>query len=121
MDRAGTSEAKEIGEKIKYFRKQKNWTQEVLAHEAGTSASAICNIENGNRKLSVEVLCNIAKALRRELSDFEPESVYNSSECGDEINEVLNNISHIYRGIDPDKQSTMLDILQSIAGSYAKF
>lgn len=118
MGGTSTSDAKEIGSKIKFFRRQKKWTQEVLAHEARTSASAICDIERGKRVPGTELLCRIAAALGHELSDFEPESVYNSSECGSEIDEVLNSIKHTYMGLDPEKQAFMLKQLQVLEGTY---
>lgn len=120
MGGASTSDAKEIGCKIRFFRRQKSWTQDVLAAEAGTSTSAICNIEKGNRVPSTELLCRIAKALGCELSDFQPESVYNSSEYGCEIDEVLSGIKHIYTGVDPQHRAFILNQLQALAGAYAR-
>lgn len=118
MSRASTSDAKEIGSKIKFFRKQKHWTQEVLAHEVGTSTAAICEIERGKRAPGTELLCRIAKALGHKLSDFEPESVYNNSVCESEIDEVLNNIKHTYMGLDPEKRAFMLKQLEMFDGTY---
>lgn len=118
MGGASTSDTNEIGSKIRFFRNQKDWTQEVLAAEAGTSASAICRIESGKRKPNADLLCRIAKALGCELSDFQPESVYNSAEYESEIDEVLSSIKHIYRGADPHKQTFILNQLQALAGSY---
>ncbi|MBD5518760.1 MAG: helix-turn-helix transcriptional regulator [Lachnospiraceae bacterium] len=118
MSRASTSDAKEIGSKIKFFRKQKHWTQEVLAHKVGTSTAAICVIERGERVPGTELLCRIAKALGHKLSDFEPESVYNNSVCESEIDEVLSNIKHTYMGLDPEKQAFMLKQLEMFDGTY---
>ena len=118
MGETSTSDAKEIGSKIKSIRKQKQWTQEVLAGEVGTSASAICDIEKGKRVPGTELLCRIAKALGHKLSDFEPESVYNSSKCESEIDEVLSNIKHTYMGLDPEKKAFMLKQLEMFDGTY---
>lgn len=121
MSRDSTSDVREIGSKIKFFRKQRHWTQEVLAQEVGTSASAICDIEKGNRNLGTELLCRIAMALGHELSDFEPESVYNNFVCESEIDEVLSNIKHTYMGLDPEKKAIMVKQLEALGGTFVLF
>ena len=119
MGGAGTSEAKEIGEKIRHYRKIKGWSQEVLAGMAGTSASAICNIEKGNRIPGADVLCRIAKELGCGLSDIEPETVYNHAEHGCELEQLIHEIKHIHNGLNIDEQKLMVRQLQAIADTYA--
>ena len=53
-----------IAGNIRRVRKDRNMTQEVLAHEAGLNRAYIGYIERGERKPSVETLEKIAKALR---------------------------------------------------------
>ncbi|MDE5803321.1 MAG: helix-turn-helix domain-containing protein [Lachnospiraceae bacterium] len=108
MGEASTSAAKEIGSKIRLFRKQKGWTQEVLAYEVGTSPATICIIEQGNRDLGVDLFCRIARALGHELSDFQPESVYICSENGANIDKVLSGIRDFYMGLDTENKALML-------------
>ena len=55
---------KSIGLKIKYKRKQKGFTQEMLSEACGISPSYIGIIERGDKRLSVETLVKIANALR---------------------------------------------------------
>ena len=59
-----------IGEKIKFFRTQKNVTINKLATQAGISQSFLRDIELGNKKPSVETLCYICDALKISLKDF---------------------------------------------------
>ena len=47
-----------IGQKIKYFRKQKGLTQKGLANQIGTLEVCICRWENG---INTPNLCNILK------------------------------------------------------------
>ncbi|MCC9294386.1 helix-turn-helix transcriptional regulator [Clostridium sp. WLY-B-L2] len=52
-----------VGEKIRYFRKKLNLTQEQLAKNSGLSRNAIYNYENGRRSPDIETLNKIAAAL----------------------------------------------------------
>lgn len=59
-----------IGEKIKFFRTQKNVTINKLSTQAGISQSFLRDIELGNKKPSVETLSYICDALKISLKDF---------------------------------------------------
>lgn len=52
-----------IGPAVKRFRKDKGWTQALLAHHANTNQPAIARIEKGTQQPSVQLLKNLAKAL----------------------------------------------------------
>ena len=119
MGRASTSEMIEIGKKIKHYLELKKWSQEELAAKVGISPSAMSDIINGKREPKVGLFCRIASALGRELSDLEPESVFNSSEYDDKLEEVIHDIRHIHNGLKPDDQAFMIDQLGLISGSYA--
>lgn len=60
----------EVGKKIKELRKQKKWSQEKLAAEAGISQSALSAIERGIKQPTVETLNHICNALNITLVDF---------------------------------------------------
>lgn len=55
---------KTLGEKIKYFRKQRNLFQVELADLVGVSTGYIGSIEQGVRSPSLRILSKIAKALK---------------------------------------------------------
>lgn len=59
----------ELGYNIAYYRKHANLTQEELAEKTGVSRSHISAIEAPNvmRKISVELLFNIASVLNVEV------------------------------------------------------
>lgn len=56
-----------IGKIISQIRKDKNVTQSQLAHKIGTSQSAINQIENGLRNISIETLSKISDALDQDV------------------------------------------------------
>lgn len=52
-----------LGERIRDIRKSKSLTQEALAYESNIDRSYIGGVERGERNLSFDKLCQIAKAL----------------------------------------------------------
>jgi transcriptional regulator with XRE-family HTH domain len=56
-----------FGLRVKYFREQKNWSQEDLAEESGLHRTYISGIERGRRNPTIQILNRIAVAL-----DIEP-------------------------------------------------
>lgn len=56
-------EYKRIGLNILYHRRNKGWTQEMLALKSGVSRSRISDIERGKEAFKIDSLMLIAKAL----------------------------------------------------------
>jgi len=54
---------KQIGNKIRQFRMEKNLTQEEFAEEIGISVSYVGQIERGQRKASIKTLESIGDRL----------------------------------------------------------
>lgn len=54
---------KQIGERIRFLRKQKNLSQEQLAEKVWISTTHMSHIETGSTKLSLPVLVDLANAL----------------------------------------------------------
>lgn len=59
-----------LGERIKFFRKKLNLSQEEFGKKCGLSRNAIYNYENNKRKPTIETLEKIAKALDIQLTDL---------------------------------------------------
>ncbi len=59
-----------IGELIRGLRKERNWSQETLALEAGMETSSVCRIERGQRRLPTTQLEKIAAALGMTVADM---------------------------------------------------
>ena len=58
-----------IGEKITYYRKKKNYSVNKLANLAGISQSYLRDIELGNKNPTIEFLSYICEALNISLKD----------------------------------------------------
>ena len=52
-----------FGRKVRQARKDKGWTQEQLAFEAGVKRAYLSEVENGQRNVSLDVVEKLAKAL----------------------------------------------------------
>lgn len=62
----------EIGKKVAKYRKQEGLSQEELANEVGISYSYVTQIEAPKvvKKMSLEVLFDIADVINRDVKDF---------------------------------------------------
>ena len=52
-----------FGRNVRQARKDKGWTQEQLAFEAGVKRAYLSEVENGQRNVSLDVVEKLAKAL----------------------------------------------------------
>lgn len=59
-----------LGDRIRLARKEKDWTQEDLAHEAEIDRSYIGGVERGERNVTFLMLCRIAWALGRDVASL---------------------------------------------------
>lgn len=60
----------QLGMRIRFLRKEIGWSQEDLALESGVNKNYICDLENGRRNPSLEILEKIANALKITLSEL---------------------------------------------------
>lgn len=60
----------QLGMRIRYLRKQIGWSQEDLALEANINKNYICDLENGRRNPSLDILERIATAFNVSLSEL---------------------------------------------------
>lgn len=54
---------KQLGMRVTYLRKQKKWSQEELAFSSNINKNYLCDIENGRRNPTLDVLSKIANGL----------------------------------------------------------
>lgn len=59
-----------LAENILKYRNKKNWTQEQLAFEAGTTSKCISDLELAKRNVKIDTISKVAKALSVELCDL---------------------------------------------------
>ena len=53
----------QLGNRIRYLRKELNLSQEALAFESGLDRTYICSVENGHRNISIVNVEKISRAL----------------------------------------------------------
>lgn len=63
-------ELKKLGEKIRYFRLQRQYSQEKLAELSGLHRTYIGSVERGERNISIRNLIAISKALNLPIQDL---------------------------------------------------
>lgn len=64
-----------FGEKVKFFRLERGWSQEKLALEADIDRTYLPGIEKGERNVSITVVEKLANALGVEIKDLFVEEV----------------------------------------------
>ena len=52
-----------FGNRVRQLRKNRGWSQEEFAHRVGLDRSYMGGVERGERNVSLENICLIAKAL----------------------------------------------------------
>jgi transcriptional regulator with XRE-family HTH domain len=52
-----------FGHRVRQLRKLRGWSQEEFAHQVGLDRSYMGGVERGERNISLENICLIAKAL----------------------------------------------------------
>ena len=60
---AGMTLIEIFGRNVRQARKDKGWTQEQLAFEAGVKRAYLSEVENGQRNVSLDVVEKLAQAL----------------------------------------------------------
>lgn len=88
--------AKYAGQKIKYLREQKRWTQTDLAKKVGIGKTAVANYESGLRSPKQDILFDLAKVFDISINEFFPETVVKE-----------NNITSIYSKLKPPRQQNV--------------
>lgn len=104
-----------IGRRIKYFRNEKNMSQEDLAEVVGTINKHISNIELGTKGPSVEMLILIANALDVSADDLLTDNLKRSSSpVGTEIHDLLLDCNH-------DEKAILTRTLTFLKGLLSEF
>lgn len=60
----------QLGMRIKFLRSSKKWSQEDLSLEAGINKNYICDLENGRRNPSLEILERLCTAFNISLAEL---------------------------------------------------
>jgi transcriptional regulator with XRE-family HTH domain len=64
------SHRKIVGQNIRLYRKQAQWSQEKLAEKADLTYKYVGEVERGYENISLDSLTRIAKALKMKVSEL---------------------------------------------------
>lgn len=95
-----------IGERIKYLRKVRGMTQEVMAERLNVSIGYVSQVERGITKISLDLLGAISSILDCDVAYFVSESAVNSNDYMQ--SELVNEI----RKLDDKKRKYILKIIR---------
>lgn len=104
--------SKELGMKIRYYRKDKKITQERLAELCGFHPTYIGQLERGEKNASIETLYRLSRGLNISMCSLLDEIEY-AFDSQEESNIPLN-IYHQLLTIPPHKQEKVYKIIQEI-------
>ena len=90
-----------IGEKIKQYRLENNWTQQELGSKIGISKNAIGNYEKGIRSPKKDTMFDLANAFGISIDDLFPQIKKGSSTN-------ISTIQEIYNELTPKRQDKVL-------------
>lgn len=89
----------DIGEKIKFYRKNLKFTQQELADLAGISLRALSNYEKGTRIPPLEILIKLTKALDINVQDLDVDILGGFTR---EIKESINELKEFINNFQDD-------------------
>ncbi len=82
--------SKAIGQRIKYYRNEKGFSQEELANMLGTTAKHLSKIETGAKALSLEFLISFANTLDVTANDLLADNLtHKVSDTDKELHEIF--------------------------------
>lgn len=92
-----------IGKQIKELRLARGWRQAELADKVNLSRSALCNIENGKRALTLSTLKRFCEIFSIDVSYFDIET-----DNFDEALDLTARIEKVFRSDIPDEKKDEL-------------
>lgn len=104
--------SKELGLKIRFYRKEKKLTQERLAEICGFHPTYIGQLERGEKNASVETLYRVSQGLNISMCSLLAENEYLLD--NKEKSNIPLNIYHQLLSIPSNKQEQVYEIMQKI-------
>ncbi len=96
-----------IGMRIKIARIKAKMTQEVLADQVGLSVVHISNIENGNAKMSLQAIIDIANTLSVSVDDLLCDNIVHANPV------YCREAQELLRDCSPYEIRILLDVLKA--------
>lgn len=98
-----------LGLRVKYLRRQKEWTQEQLAIECGSTQGVIQKIENG-KSLQPRIIMQLARALEVDAQWLQFGCLHNDPVLQYAVNRIVSK-----KMPGPDFHSTMRAMRETVA------
>jgi len=109
-----------VGERIRTLRKEKGYSQEVLAEKAEVHPTYLSDIERGERNISMETLEKIITALDINAVDlFRFEGIEGIEERTDK-KELMDAINALLAGRRTEEIQMILRLAKDVLGTYDK-
>lgn len=99
-----------IGEKIRYYRKEQNLSQEELAFKAALHNTYIGQLERGEKNVTVESLAKVCAALNLTLAEFFHMPRTTSKLLSIELEQII----ILLEGRSKKDQQNVLEIIESL-------
>ena len=106
--------AQYISKKIKKLRKISNMSQYALAEHSGVTASAISQIENGNRIPSLIVSRKIAEALHISVQELTGDDIPSTTKTNHKTQAFFRKYQSIEK-LDKIDKKTILNLINSLS------
>ena len=106
---------KQVGTRIKSYRRHKNITREQLSLISNSSVDLISKVEQGERSPSLDTLIAIANALEVSADDILIDSLdHSNSMVGNEIQDILLDCNH-------DEKEMLIRTLKFLKALFSEF
>ncbi|WP_265040481.1 WO male-killing family protein Wmk [Wolbachia endosymbiont (group A) of Lasioglossum lativentre] len=103
-----------VGQKVKSWRLEREYTQEDLAKKIGTTRQVVLQYEKGTRRISIEKLYAITEALSVSITDLIPIQRVSKSCLENEGEEILNLVRN-YKTINDQELRKVFYLLAKFA------
>lgn len=97
------------GNKIRYYRKEKEWTQKQLGDKLGVKDNTISGWENGKSEPLQDQLFMMAQLFGISINDLFPPTTNSQT-----LNEEEQNLIKSYRSLEPIDRGRLLERLQTL-------
>ena len=109
---------KQIGQRIREFRKKRGMLQVELANKVGLSTSAISNFERGRRRASLNLLTEIGGALDVKVSELIPDSLSRKALAENKEEQML--LKQWRKIANTDLQDRLLEVIELSVSSMSR-
>lgn len=104
-----------VGNRIKYFRRLRDMSQEELALRANLNPAYFGQVERGLKCPTIDTLCKVAKAL-----EVSPAELLQTGFTGEQASLYARRAAELLAGVPDDKLEQVLRILEDVTDLFRK-